>query len=86
MIAQGDGGGTEFTAGQSSRIKRKTKADGVVGGDAAGESDASANRTATGGGFHVDMRFRGQQSSSEMRRAPYGALAGVGIQAALLTL
>lgn len=56
------------------------------GGDAAGESEVSANRTATGGGFHVDVRFRGQQSSSETRRVPYGALAGVGIQAALLTL
>lgn len=47
---------------------------------------ASANRTATGGGFHVDLRFRGQWSSSEMRRAAYGALAGLGIQAAIVTL
>lgn len=47
---------------------------------------ASANRTAAGGGFHVDVRFRGQRSSSETRRAPYGVLAGVGIQAALRTL
>lgn len=46
----------------------------------------SANRTATGGGFHVDVRFRGQRSSSETRTEPYGALAGLGIQAPLVTL
>lgn len=62
-------------------MKRKTKADGK-----GRPLLASANRTATGGGFHVDVRFRGQRSSSETRREPYGALAGVGILAALGTL